>query len=160
MFFRFSAVLVFVVLLATAWVLGGWVGYRQVEQESLVESFRYRQLVANELSSYLPVPELIAEHPLLATALSAPDNTDVILQANEEMQRMATIVGSSDVYLMDMSGLTIAANNYQKAGSFVGRNFSFRPYFYEAIEKNGSRPLFCLGFGLRGARLVFFSPGA
>ena len=111
MFFRFGAVLVFVVVLLTAWILGGWVGYRQVEQESLVESFRYRQLVANELNRYLPIPELMAEHPLLATALSMPDNTGVILQANEQMQRMATIVGSSDVYLMDMSGLTIAANN-------------------------------------------------
>ncbi|MEH6355262.1 MAG: ATP-binding protein [Marinobacter sp.] len=156
MFFRFGAVLVFLVVLATAWVLGGWVGYRQVEQESLVESFRYRQLVANELSSYLPIPELMAEHPLLATALSAPDNTNVILQANEEMQRMATIVGSSDVYLMDMSGLTIAANNYQQAGSFVGRNFSFRPYFYEAIERNGSAIYFALGY-TSGVRGLYFS---
>jgi two-component system C4-dicarboxylate transport sensor histidine kinase DctB len=156
MFFRFGAVLAFVVLLATAWVLGGWVGYRQVEQESLVESFRYRQLVANELSSYLPIPELIAEHPLLATALSAPDNKEVILQANEEMQRMATIVGSSDVYLMDMSGLTIAANNYQQAGSFVGRNFSFRPYFYEAIKKNGPALYFALG-STSGVRGLYFA---
>ena len=156
MFFRFGAVLVFVVVLAAAWALGGWVGYRQVEQESLVESFRYRQLVANELNRYLPIPELMAEHPLLATALNAPDNTDVILQANEEMQRMATIVGSSDVYLMDMSGLTIAANNYQQAGSFVGRNFSFRPYFFEAIETGGSAIYFALG-STSGVRGLYFS---
>lgn len=156
MFFRFGAVLVFVVVLAAAWILGGWVGYRQVEQESLVESFRYRQLVANELNRYLPIPELMAEHPLLATALSAPDNMDVILQANEEMQRMATIVGGSDVYLMDMSGLTIAANNYKQAGSFVGRNFSFRPYFFEAIEIGGSAIYFALG-STSGVRGLYFS---
>lgn len=158
MFFRFGAVLMFLVVLVTAWVLGGWVGYRQVEQESLVESFRYRQLVANELSRYLPIPELIAKHPLLASALSAPDNPDVILQANDVMQRMATIVGGSDVYLMDMSGLTIAANNYQLAASFLGRNFSFRPYFYEAIEKDGSAIYFALGSTSRVRGLYFSHP--
>ena len=158
MFFRFGAVLVFVVTLVAAWILGGWVGYRQVEQESLVESFRYRQLVANELNRYLPIPELMAQHPLLAAALSAPDDAGVILRANEEMQRMAIIVGSSDVYLMDVSGLTIAANNYQQAGSFVGRNFGFRPYFYEAIEQDDSAIYFALGSTSRVRGLYFSHP--
>ena len=110
--YRIGVFLLFVATLVAAWLLGGWVGYRQVEQESLEESFRYRQLVANELNRYLPVPELMAEHPLLQRALEAPDNPSAILAANEQMQRMATIVGSSDVYLMDTRGLTIAANNY------------------------------------------------
>lgn len=56
MSYRIGAVLVFVATLVVSWLLGGWVGYRQVEQESLEESFRYRQLVANELNRYLPSP--------------------------------------------------------------------------------------------------------
>ena len=85
MSYRIGAVLVFVATLVVSWLLGGWVGYRQVEQESLEESFRYRQLVANELNRYLPVPELMAEHPLLERALTDPGNPDVILEANEQM---------------------------------------------------------------------------
>ena len=95
MSYRIGAVLVFVATLVVSWLLGGWVGYRQVEQESLEESFRYRQLVANELNRYLPVPELMAEHPLLERALTDPGNPDVILEANEQMQRMACLLYTS-----------------------------------------------------------------
>ena len=158
MSYRIGTFLVFVATLVVSWVLGGWLGYRQVEQESLEESFRYRQLVANELNRYLPVPELMAEHPLLERALTEPDNPDVILQANEQMQRMATIVGSSDVYLMDLSGLTIAANNYQQADSFVGSNYAFRPYFSEAVSNRDSAIYFALGTMSRVRGLYFSHP--
>ncbi|MCK2149209.1 ATP-binding protein [Marinobacter alexandrii] len=154
--YRIGAIALLVLTLVLAWTLGGWVGYRQVEQESLEESFRYRQLVANELNRYLPIPELMAEHPLLEDALRYPDNPELILLANEEMQRMATIVGSSDVYLMDTSGLTIAANNYQQNDSFVGRNFSFRPYFSEAMATGDSAVYFALGL-MSGVRGLYFS---
>lgn len=158
MSYRIGAVLVFALTLAAAWSLGGWVGYGQVEQESQEESFRYRQLVANELNRYLPVPELIAEHPLLERALAEPDNPAVILQANEQMQRMATIVGSSDVYLMDVNGLTIAANNYQQEDSFVGSNYAFRPYFFEAMANRDSAIYFALGLMSRVRGLYFSHP--
>ncbi|MBK1886950.1 ATP-binding protein [Marinobacter sp. DY40_1A1] len=158
MSYRIGAFVVFLITLAVSWMLGGWAGYQQVERDSLEESFRYRQLVGNELNRYLPIPELMAEHPLLAAALSAPGNPAVVHQANEEMQRMATIVGSSDVYLMDTAGLTIAANNYQQAGSFVGRNFSFRPYFYEAITSGRSAIYFALGSTSRVRGLYFSHP--
>ncbi|WP_100640053.1 sensor histidine kinase [Marinobacter salexigens] len=158
MSYRIGAIVVFLVTLTVSWMLGDWVGYRQVEQDSLEESFRYRQLVGNELNRYLPIPELMAEHPLLAEALTAPDKPAIIHQANEEMQRMATIVGSSDVYLMDTTGLTIAANNYLQAGSFVGRNFSFRPYFYEAVATGKSAIYFALGSTSRVRGLYFSHP--
>lgn len=153
---RIGAVALLVLTLALSWALGGWVGYRQVEQESLEESFRYRQLVANELNRYLPIPELMAEHPLMESALRNPDDPELLLLANEEMQRMATIVGSSDVYLMDASGLTIAANNYQQENSFIGRNYSFRPYFSDAMASGDSAIYFALGM-MSGVRGLYFS---
>tara|TARA_Y100001001_G_scaffold128906_1_gene127923 strand:+ start:3597 stop:5411 length:1815 start_codon:yes stop_codon:yes gene_type:complete len=156
MSFRIGAFLIFGLTLLVSWTLGGWAGYRQVEQKSLEESFRYRQLVANELNRYLPIPELMAEHPLLEKALRTPDDPGIILQANEEMQRMATIVGSSDVYLMDVNGLTIAANNYQQEDSFVGSNYAFRPYFSEALATRDSAIYFALGL-MSNMRGLYFS---
>lgn len=156
MSYRIGAFLIFGLTLLVSWTLGGWVGYRQVEQESLEESFRYRQLVANELNRYLPIPELMAEHPLLEAALSSPDDTGIILQANEEMQRMATIVGSSDVYLLDTTGLTIAASNYLQADSFVGQSYHFRPYFSDAMATGESAIYFALG-SMSGIRGLYFS---
>lgn len=155
---RIGAFILLLLTMTGAWILGGWFGYRQVEQQSLEESFRYRQLVANELNRYLPVPELMAEHPVLIRALEYPDDPQALLQANRQMQRMAAIVGSSDVYLMDRTGLTIAANNYLREDSFVGRNFSFRPYFYEALGSGDSTIYFALGMMSRVRGLYFSHP--
>src|SRR5690554_7596418 len=61
------------------------------------------------------------------------------------MQRMATIVGGSDIYLMDLTGMTIAANNFGQPDTFVGNNYAFRPYFSEAVATGESVAYFALG---------------
>ncbi|HLV78035.1 MAG TPA: ATP-binding protein [Marinobacter sp.] len=155
---RISLGIALIVTLLLSWQLGGWSGYRQLEQDSLQEAFRYRQLVANELNRYLPVPALIAEHPVLAVALQHPHDSVTLLRANEQMQRMATIVGGSDVYLMDLSGLTIAANNYGQPNTFVGNNYAFRPYFYEAVATGQSVAYFALGNISHERGLYFTNP--
>lgn len=155
---RFSVVVILVVIMLLSWLLGGWYGYRQLEQEALQEAFRYRQLVANELNRYLPVPALIAEHPLLADALKQPNDAVTLLRANEQMQRMATIVGGSDIYLMDLSGLTIAANNFGQPDTFVGNNYAFRPYFSEAVQTGDSVAYFALGLRSLERGLYFTHP--
>lgn len=153
---RFWTLLLLTLTLLLSWQLGGWAGYRMVEQDSLEESFRYSQLVANELNSYRPIPELMAEHPLLRQTLESPADPELILRANEEMKTMASIVGSSDVYLMDSNGLTVAASNYDLEDSFIGRNFAFRPYFSDAASSGDSALYFALGIttDLRG---LYFS---
>lgn len=158
MSYRFWVVLLFVLTCAVSWGVGSVVGYRSVERDSLEEAFRYGQLVGNELNRYRPIPELMAEHPLLANALMNPDDSDLIRQANEEMKRMADIVDSSDVYLMDQTGLTIAANNYELETSFIGRNFSFRPYFHEALSTGESAIYFALGTTTELRGLYFSHP--
>ncbi|MEX2365666.1 MAG: hypothetical protein WD601_03620 [Pseudohongiellaceae bacterium] len=55
--YRTWGLLLFVLTCLVSWVFGSWVGYRQVERESLDESFRYSKLVANELNRYRPIPE-------------------------------------------------------------------------------------------------------
>src|SRR5690554_8162286 len=72
------------------------------------------------------------------------------------MQRMATIVGGSDIYLMDLTGMIIAANNFGQPDTFVGNNYAFRPYFSEAVATGGSVAYFALGkiFSERG---VYFT---
>lgn len=156
--FRRIFVSALLVTLAISWWLGGVQGYRHLERDSLEESFRYSQLIGNELDRYRPIPELMAEHPLMAQVLSNPDDDLLILRANEEMKRMATIVDSSDVYLMDKSGLTIAANNYRLPTSFIGGNFGFRPYFYEAMASGQSALYFALGTTSLERGLYFSHP--
>lgn len=155
---RVWVTVLFLLTLGVSWLLGTWFGYHQLERQSFEESFRYGQLLGNELDRYRPIPELMAEHPLMAEALENADNDTILLRANEEMKRMATIVDSSDVYLMDHTGLTIAANNYELPTSFVGGNFSFRPYFTEPMATGESGLYFALGTTSLERGLYFSHP--
>jgi two-component system C4-dicarboxylate transport sensor histidine kinase DctB len=96
------------------------------------------------LRRYEPLPALIAERPMLARALQAPDDAELLQRVNEELRLTAESLKASDVYLMDTTGLTIAASSYRKELSFVGRNFGYRPYFTQAVE-GGLGRFFALG---------------
>ncbi|WP_205618797.1 sensor histidine kinase [Terasakiella pusilla] len=38
------------------------------------------------------------------------------------------------IYLMDVTGLTLASSNYDQENSYVGSNYSFRPYYQQAMQ--------------------------
>ena len=54
------------------------------------------------------------------------------------------LLKSSDIYVLIPGGDTIAASNHDLPISFVGENFSYRPYYQDAIRGNLGR-FFALG---------------
>jgi two-component system C4-dicarboxylate transport sensor histidine kinase DctB len=106
------------------------------------------------LRRFEALPALIAERRELAVALRSPGNADLIERVNADLDRTAREVGLSDIYLIDPSGLTIAASNHWKELSFIGQNFAFRPYFYDALAGEQGR-FFALGT-TSGERGYFF----
>lgn len=96
------------------------------------------------LRRFEPLPGLIGERPILASFLDDPD--DELLQGavNAQLLETADDLGASDIYLLDLTGLTIAASNYLKERTFIGRSFAFRPYFTQAASGNLGR-YFALG---------------
>lgn len=96
------------------------------------------------LRRYEPLPGLIAERPILRQLLRAPSDRGLQDKVNEELRQTAFRLKASDVYLMDITGLTLAASSYKKELSFVGRNFNYRPYFTQALE-GGLGRYFALG---------------
>ena len=79
------------------------------------------------------LPALIAERPILARLLRDPAMTGIVPFANEQLRLSALSLDVSDIYLMDAEGTTVAASNYRSDRSFIGRNFSFRPYFTDGM---------------------------
>jgi two-component system C4-dicarboxylate transport sensor histidine kinase DctB len=103
------------------------------------------------LDRYAPLPPLIAERPDLVELLRNPDDAELLAQGNAELSKVAEEVAASDVYLMDLTGDAIIASNYLLQTSFVGENFDYRPYFFNALDK-GWGEFFARGTtsGLRG----------
>ncbi|WP_297620382.1 ATP-binding protein [uncultured Roseicyclus sp.] len=80
------------------------------------------------------LPPLLAERPILARVLRDPTNAGLLPFVNEQLRQTALSLDVSDIYLMDRTGLTIAASSYRTERSFVGRNFAYRPYFTDALD--------------------------
>lgn len=54
-------------------------------------------------------------------------------QINRRLEDINRTTGALDTYLMNADGITIAASNWRKPVSFVGKDFSYRPYYQIAI---------------------------
>ena len=77
-------------------------------------------------------------------------------RANTILDHFRDTLSADVCYLMDSNGLTIASSNRNDPESFVGKNFSFRPYFQKAIAGQSATYL-ALGTasGKRGAYSSF-----
>ncbi len=107
------------------------------------------------IDRYAPLPALIAERPSLTALLADPGNAALRNAVNEDLRQTAATVKASDVYLMDISGRTLAAATYREAGSYLDRNFSYQSYFSQAL--NGHLSSFSVFGTTTGERGYFYA---
>lgn len=113
--------------------------------------------LGGHLNRYEPLPALIADHDDIEELVSEPDNQDMRHSANLYLKEINDLLKSSDIYIMTLDGETIAASNYDGPASFVGQNFSYRPYFQDAAKGHQSR-FFALGTTSNKRGYYFASP--
>ncbi len=116
--------------------------------------------VANLLGTlhrYEVLPQILGELPALRAALSTPDDGIIQGNANRLLKNISAQTGAEVMYLMDATGKTLAASNWDKHDSFVGRNFAFRPYYIEAMAGRLGR---FFGLGTTSAKRGYFFAAA
>ncbi|PWB32547.1 sensor histidine kinase [Pseudomonas sp. SDI] len=116
--------------------------------------------VANLLGTlhrYETLPQILGDLPALRAVLADPLRLESLTNANRLLKDIATQTGAEVMYLMDAKGNTLAASNWDKKDSFVGRNFAFRPYFSQAIAGQLGR---FFGQGTTSAKRGYFFAGA
>ncbi|AOY00416.1 ATP-binding protein [Jeongeupia sp. USM3] len=152
---RPARVLLWLAALAAAagllWLLAAW-GER-AETERLREAGRHRLDVyagslRNAVDRYAYLPFALSTHPDLAALLRAPDDAALRDKVNRYLIINKASAQASVLYLLDAQGTAIAASNWDTPQSYVGRNYSFRPYFLQAREGHGGR-FYGVGFTTR-----------
>jgi two-component system C4-dicarboxylate transport sensor histidine kinase DctB len=116
--------------------------------------------VANLLGTlhrYEVLPQILGDLPGLRTMLANPQDKQTQEQANQLLMNTARQTGAEVIYLMAPNGDTLAASNWDKQDSFVGRNFAFRPYFSNAMAGNLGR---FFGLGTTSAKRGYFFAAA
>jgi len=135
-----------------------FIGQASVEvltQNSKQELEQFIGHLEARLDRFQDIPQLIAKNEQLIDLLENTDNISQKHKVNQFLAEVNKIIGASDTYLMDREGLTLASSNWQKKRTFVGRNFSFRPYFIDALKGKLGR-YFALGT-TSGKRGYYFS---
>ena len=109
------------------------------------------------LRRFETVPALLVRHEELRRFMERVPTEAETAAMNRWLKATNALIDGSDLYLIRTDGTTIAASNYDRADSFIGQNFTYRPYFTEALA-GGTGRFFALGTtsGVRG--YYFASP--
>lgn len=106
----------------------------ELRESGQQELSRYVLHLQGQLEKYEFLPGVLATNRSLVELLKSPGDRELNNSLNRYLEVLNRITGASDTYLMDAGGLTIAASNWLSERPFVGRNFSYRPYFKEAMQ--------------------------
>ena len=138
-----AAVLVLIVLIVTA--ISYVTTFRFFEAQAIGAAENQHALYLRSLNESIRqhqhLPFFLSENPLIDERLSDRDGASL----NASLEEFAQAAALEAIYIMSLTGDVIAASNYQLDTSFLGQNYSFRPYFQEAAA---------------GARSDYFAIGA
>ncbi len=109
----------------------------------------YRLTLVAAIERHQHLPGLLADDPMVIAALYGVQRDAL----NTRLAGIADSSGVEAVYVMDTSGLTIAASNFDREPSFLGENYAFRPYFRNAML---GRPADFFGIGATTTRPGYF----
>lgn len=133
---RLAVLLGLVALLAAGAMLAArQAGLARLDDELQRRLTLTRHAVATQIERYRYLPAVVAEDARIRAALERADAGD----ANRYLRGVRDLSGVDEIYLLDASGRTLAASNFAEPGSFVGHDYSFRPYFRQAIAQGEGR---------------------
>ncbi len=143
LFFLVAGILLVVLVFTTARFTSRQ-GLRDLAGEGNARLELYVSYLRGVLEKYEGLPELLATNKRLVGFMKQPGGRDRIEALNRYLAVINDISDAADTYLMDREGLTIAASNWDAERPFIGRNFSYRPYFKQAMQGQLGR-YFALG---------------
>lgn len=97
--------------------------------------------IDSELDKFKQIPDLLSHDPRLISYFTSSPQTDkiTVTQLNKLLFEWSNQSHTDTIYIHDRSGTVVASSNYQQPRTFVGENFSFRPYFASAIKGNNTQ---------------------
>lgn len=114
-------------------------GKIEIQKQSEKQLKELVSFLDGALSRYESIPHVLSTNPMLANVLNDQQNLKKIQELNLYLEEIQHVAEASDIYLIDALGITIAASNWQQNFSFIGKDYSFRPYYTDAISGNLGR---------------------
>lgn len=158
---RFTLLLAALIVLGGSALVGLAVAERYYVRQTNIQSDATLRLAASGLSGALQkfesVPKLLADHPSVRSLLDGSATASDLDALNEKLKSVASEVGASDIYVLNATGLAIAASNFDKETTFIGNYYTFRPYYSDAMQGNQGR-YYALGTSSQKRGFYFSEP--
>ena len=112
----------------------------QIREQADANLNRYIVSLQYQLDRHRDLPRLLASQQQLISLLEAPDQQKVDI-ANRYLAWVNATMGATDSYVIGTDGITLAASNWDQSTPFIGNDYSFRPYFQQAMEGGAGRSI-------------------
>ena len=106
--------------------------FAEAEQQAASHVNAVHKSLLTSFSEIVKPAKIMAGMGPLAQALTNGDDARLV-EANAILDYFNNSLNASVCYLLDREGNTIASSNRHDEDSFIGKNFSFRPYYRRAI---------------------------
>ncbi|MBP2233875.1 two-component system C4-dicarboxylate transport sensor histidine kinase DctB [Sinorhizobium kostiense] len=89
--------------------------------------------IATEIERFRYLPLVIGEDARIRALADRKRSAAALAAANLYLQTVVKQAGAAELYVLDDRGIALAASNFATPESFVGHDYSFRPYFQDAL---------------------------
>jgi two-component system C4-dicarboxylate transport sensor histidine kinase DctB len=144
---RLAMLAAFVGCIALVAGVHGWAGryfLDEAARQGRAAIELHREVVRGWLGRYRALAPIYARDPAVGALLNDPDDGLKLALVNRKLTAWTTLSGASDTYILDPGGTAIAASNWADEVSFVGNDYSYRPYYSQAMQGRLGR-FFALG---------------
>lgn len=105
-------------------------------QRSLVLTNR---AIETEIERFRYLPVVVGEDARIRAIAGQERSETALAAANTYLETIVRQAGPTELYVLDAAGVTLAASNHATPESFVGQDYSFRPYFRNAMRMGDGR---------------------
>ena len=91
------------------------------------------------VNRYAHIPVTLQLNPDVLELVREPGASSVQAKVNTYLEQLNSSIGSIAIFVMSRKGITLAASNWNRSDSFVGDDYTFRPYFQKAIRGQEAR---------------------
>ncbi len=99
----------------------------------------YAQTLQQRIDRFGTLPQVMALDPDLQQALRQPLDAAERQRLNLKLQQANSVTRASTLTLIDRHGVAVAASNWDQPTTNVGEDYSYRPYFQQAMAKGSGR---------------------
>jgi two-component system C4-dicarboxylate transport sensor histidine kinase DctB len=92
-----------------------------------------------DLARFDYLPALLEMTPVVPALLGTPSDTRLRDVVNRYLDGVNATAGAEMLYVLDAAGTSLAASDWDKPGTTVGQDLSFRPYVIDALGQGRGR---------------------